>query len=1118
MTSRPSSPGRRRLRSVGLWRAVAHRSRADWPVVLAAWLLLLCAITLLVAGALYADAVALGGLRRAVLAAPAADRTITVQLSASLEEIDPFNQVVSSLLAGSLGPGGGEVDLTMRSGTFLPAGLTAEEGSANLTLLASHPVIDDHASLVAGRWPSPGQEPLETTLSEGAARALGLSVGDRLRLVLSPEAQDGLDVEIMGIWRPDRDDPYWRDDPLELDGIVTSGVFTTRGPFVMTPDDLRRLALSGDLSLEWRALPAIDGLRVDGLEDVRQSIAGLQQRLKVALPPHRDVQVKTALPTILADVGRSILVSRSGITLLTIEFAVLGGYAIVLVSGMMFERRRSETALLRARGATSGHIVALAFGEALMLAASATVLAPWLAVGLVRGLGVIGPLSGQGLLSAVGMSGSVVLVAAAAGAICVLILTLPALASGAHPIGIRAALGRQVGRTLPQRLGVDVALVVLAVVALWQLRLYGTPLTRDTRGVLGLDPLLVAAPAMGLLAGAILATRIVPRLAELGERILGRRRGLVPPLGARQLARRPLRYTRAALLLVLAFALGTYAAASAATWSRSQADQAAYRAATDARVIPPDYSKLPDWATGSAYRSIAGVTGATPVERESIDVGKAVKGGQLLALDAEAMQSILGSEQGSLEPAAADGLARLAVARPATAAIDVPGHPRRLAVTIDADLRAEPAAGFDFPAGERGIELSVVVADADGTLHRFDGGDAAFVGRNQRIDVPLETTVSDVTADPAYPLRLQAIELLVRSSDHGGVAVVGSIDVRSLSASDELTGDAWSPVAFDPGAAGLSWMRASWEGTKAYEPPEGAPGRIELRSSDGVGSSFGPSGEYGHTFRLWAPPEALDAIPAIAGTSLLERTGAHVGDTIAVATTVQHLTARIVAAADGFPPLDPGTPFLVVDGPTLELSRLADTWTTISAEEWWLTIEPGRQADVAAALAEPPYAAQVIDRDRLTRALAGDPIQLGVLGALVLGALAATTIAAIGFLVSAAVSASERLGELALLRAMGLSGRELSTWLTLEHAFLLAVGLVAGTALGVVLAWLVLPYATLSETGRPAIPRPVLVVPWEAIAVLTVLTIGLLLATVIVIVRLLPGPWVGGIIRSKDVT
>jgi hypothetical protein len=86
-------------------------------------------------------------------------------------------------------------------------------------------------------------------------------------------------------------------------------------------------------------------------------------------------------------------------------------------------------------------------------------------------------------------------------------------------------------------------LVAVAVIAMLQLRLYGATLTRNTRGTLGVDPLLVAAPAIGLVAGAVLAIRIVPRLAELVERALARTKGLIGSLAARQVAR-PLRYTR----------------------------------------------------------------------------------------------------------------------------------------------------------------------------------------------------------------------------------------------------------------------------------------------------------------------------------------------------------------------------------------------------------------------------------------------------------------------------------------------------------------------------------------------------------------------------------------------
>ena len=62
------------IHSVGLWRPVLHRSRSDLPVVVAAWSLLVCAITLVAAATLYGETVATGGLRQALAEAPPAER------------------------------------------------------------------------------------------------------------------------------------------------------------------------------------------------------------------------------------------------------------------------------------------------------------------------------------------------------------------------------------------------------------------------------------------------------------------------------------------------------------------------------------------------------------------------------------------------------------------------------------------------------------------------------------------------------------------------------------------------------------------------------------------------------------------------------------------------------------------------------------------------------------------------------------------------------------------------------------------------------------------------------------------------------------------------------------
>src|SRR5690606_29801128 len=86
-------------------------------------------------------------------------------------------------------------------------------------------------------------------------------------------------------------------------------------------------------------------------------------------------------------------------------------------------------------------------------------------------------------------------------------------------LGARSRPGRF---AFAQRVGVDTALVVLAALAWFQLRQYASPLT-GTGQRLGIDPMLVAAPTIGVLAGAVLSLRLLPRITGVAERLVDRR-------------------------------------------------------------------------------------------------------------------------------------------------------------------------------------------------------------------------------------------------------------------------------------------------------------------------------------------------------------------------------------------------------------------------------------------------------------------------------------------------------------------------------------------------------------------------------------------------------------------
>ena len=313
------------------------------------------------------------------------------------------------------------------------------------------------------------------------------------------------------------------------------------------------------------------------------------ERLPAVIPeavPASFVSVESGLPQILEEADQSLLVSRTGVLLLMAQLAILAAYAIALTADLIVDHRRLDTALMRSRGAGPLQVGGLALAEALLVVLPAALLGPWLAAAALRLFNVAGPLAGVGLRIDPVVGSDAYLAAGAAAIGCAALLVLPAVFAARSYAAERAGRARQETRPLGQRLGLDIALVALTAVGLWQLRLYGAPLTRTVQGQLGVDPLLVAAPAIGLLAGSVVALRVIPLLASAAERVTSRGRRLVGTLGSRQLARRPLRYTRAALLLMLAMSMGVFAVSYTSTWSQSQADQADFRVGADLRVVP----------------------------------------------------------------------------------------------------------------------------------------------------------------------------------------------------------------------------------------------------------------------------------------------------------------------------------------------------------------------------------------------------------------------------------------------------------------------------------------------------------------------------------------------------
>jgi FtsX-like permease family protein len=1101
-------------------RVVLQRSVADWLIVVATWLVIVCATTLLAIGVLYGDAVALSGLRQTLAAEPATATSIDVQMRVEPAELASADEAVTRQSRRILGWTDGELARTIRSGSYDLDGAVADTSETDVAIFAAADRLVEHATMVDGAWPDSGAEPLQAAISTGAAADLGLAVGDELSLTSRAGEDRVVEVRIVGVWRPnDPTEGYWLGDALELTGISEGTSFTVHGPLVITGADLVDRVATGDLEVSWRTFPDFDNLALENVRWLRSDTTALERRIRAELGESAFFSVATNLPQVLQGADRSLLVSRSGVLLLTIQFVILAAYALVLVAGLLVDQRRIETSMLRSRGASSGHVAWMALLEGMVLVVPAALAAPWIALGALRLFDAVGPLAEAGVSIEPRVDTAALIVAGIAGLACLLGLVVPAFASGRGLAAVRQTIGRQGNRTLAQRLGVDLALVVLAAIGLWQLRQYGAPLTATVRGSVGLDPLLVAAPAIGLLAGAILALRVVPLLAELAERVLGTRRGLVAPLGARQLARRPLRYTRSALLLMLAAALGTFAAAYTTTWTRSQTDQAAYQSGGDLRVDVASFPDLPLWAFGAAYSGIEGVAAATPVVADSFDVAGAAAEGQLLALDtgtladvADARADLLGGRSlGDLAVALSPDLDGFAP-------MPLPGTPAGVVIGVDTHLENFPMEDEEgnivfvgpFPGTLLVGRLSIAIRDDVGLAHVIDAPaqfQAAVAG--QRIEVSLtDELATGEIATPDYPIDLVGIQLLLQLP--ADTRIAGTVEVTSV-AIEDAAGTS-TDVDLVPSRDGWTWLLE--HGTNPAEAAPtvaGTPAQVAFAEEQPIYGDEGP-------IELRLVPDSLAEVadrplPIAVSRSFADATRAGVGDSVAIGTLTRRTQVEIAAIVDAFPTLEPDRPFAVLDVGGYALATYARNGEDLFADEWWLAVTDEPAA--VATLADEPYSVEsLLSRTERAAELTQDPVALGVIGALAIGSIGALIVAIIGFVVSAVVSTRERLGEFALLRALGLSPAQLSAWLTIENSFLLAAGVVAGTGLGLVLSWLVLPFVTLTADARVVVPPVLVEIPWPAIGVVHLLAALSLVATVFTIGGILRHVPISGVLRA----
>ena len=585
---------------------VWRRLGAQWRVLAALGFTLVLTITAAATTAISVSGSAEDSLRSTVAGVAASERFVDVAVTGALvEDTRTLDTAFRAEFAGRLTTVDQEVwgRVVTESYGLPSAGRRAVD---SLTVLGEYDDLIDHARLERGSWPVRGTgSVIEVAVPADAADRLRLEIGDSLRLTNRLDSSR-ISVQVVGTFAPaDRGDVYWSGESLAVRGFEDAGSYPTYGPLMTAPGALADLPVAES---RFRVVPDLRELDPASLPLLRTEIfelVGNDGTLQIGSSEGgpTDASVETGLDDVLASVAAPVAVARTAVLLPGVMMALLAASTLLLLGRLLADFRRDGTELFLARVLSWRQVFSGSLIESAALAVPAVAAAPWLGIAVLQtqaslGTDRAGP-AGPGI--------STWLVVGAIGVAATGLLATASWTRGERrSTGVRGRAAVVVAWT-----GLEAGLVALAAFAALQLWRYRGESLRDRAGEFGVDPVMVLAPTLVLLAGVMLTVRLLDVAFGALERPARRLRGLGGALAGWHLARRHAARRALLVLLLLASAVGAFCASYVTSWTDSQRDQVDQAIGADVRISGLDELD----AAAAAVGDVPGVRQVSPVVR-----------------------------------------------------------------------------------------------------------------------------------------------------------------------------------------------------------------------------------------------------------------------------------------------------------------------------------------------------------------------------------------------------------------------------------------------------------------------------------------------------------------------
>ena len=507
---------------------VAKRSLSHWRLLSTVVIGVLLSSTVMAGTVIYFDALRELALKNTLDGVHDLDLDILLKAERGPTTVDEYQKVANATqnqFEARLGWLFKDVRRSAKTATFYLA-LPGEEHAAGdgdaRAFFSFNPRLTDNITLLpGGRFPSEQPIPnpaapleLEAIVPAHAAQAFGVGVGDRLSAV--PYWRDRIpyaSVIISGLFeRNAPDGEFWYQDDA-LFQTVTSGSFRTV-PFYVSEQMFFNILgaefTDMDASYAWHL--DVDRTRLNAANTTQTylQIRAMRSRLSSNLFGFRQI---TELDSTLADYDRRLFFSKIPMFVVMVLIAVVILYYVITLSSLLVEQQRGELALLRSRGASSAQILAVFVLEGAAISLIAVLAAPLLAAAVISLLGytpAFGGLSGGDRLG-VFITGGAYMMSALGGLFSFAALLIPAVR--ASRIGVarhRRQSARPTGQPFYQRFYLDVMLLIVSIFLFRQLYDQGSVVATGLFGDVAVNQVLLAVPALILVALAVALLRLFP--------------------------------------------------------------------------------------------------------------------------------------------------------------------------------------------------------------------------------------------------------------------------------------------------------------------------------------------------------------------------------------------------------------------------------------------------------------------------------------------------------------------------------------------------------------------------------------------------------------------------------